>query len=162
MKTVLLMRHAKSSWKQSELQDFDRPLNKRGRKDAPRMGSLLREKGLVPQLILSSSAERARETVEGVTEGPGYRGEVRYFDSLYQAEPQVYLDLLQALPDHFDQVMVVGHNPGIAALLEMLTGEEDAMPTAAVAVVTLPVQHWQDLKSGVRGELVKVWRPKEL
>jgi len=162
MKTLLLMRHAKSSWKQKELQDFDRPLNKRGKKDAPRMGHLLAQKNVVPQLILSSPAIRARETVEAVIEASKFRGEVRYFDSLYMAEPSIYMDLIQALPEGAERVMLVGHNPGIEAVLQMLTEQVEALPTAAIAQITLPVQNWKSVTLETKGKLDHIWRPKEL
>ncbi|MCJ7765816.1 MAG: histidine phosphatase family protein, partial [Thiovulaceae bacterium] len=85
MKTLLILRHAKSSWKEEHLSDHDRPLNKRGRHDAPKMGQLIRKKGLAPQLIICSSAKRARETVERLTEACGYKYELRFSEELYAA-----------------------------------------------------------------------------
>ena len=98
MKTLLLMRHAKSSWKDSEKADIDRPLSKRGKKDAPFMGKLLEEKDLVPELILSSVAKRARLTTEAVTKESNYQKKTVYLDSFYLAEPQEYMKELNSLP----------------------------------------------------------------
>ncbi len=113
MKTIILMRHAKSSWKETDLADHERPLNKRGEKDAPRMGKLLRDHNLVPQVILSSTAVRCSQTAEAVADKIDYKNEVIYSPTLYLAEPQTYLDALQGLSDDVDCVLVVGHNPGL-------------------------------------------------
>ena len=165
MKTLLILRHAKSSWKNAGLADHDRPLNKRGERDAPRMGSLLREEMLVPDLIISSSARRARMTVEAVVTESGYSGEVRFSRELYAAGPEAYIETLQALEDGLECVMVVGHNPDLEELLEMLSGEAEILPTAALSQVELDIDHWQDLPieaDNPPGKLVALWRPREL
>jgi phosphohistidine phosphatase len=162
MKTLLLMRHAKSSWKHPDMKDIERPLNKRGEKDAPRMGKLLLEQELVPQLILCSSAVRARKTVEAVVEKSGYRGEVMYLDSFYLAEPSVYLDVLRVLPDNLERVMLVGHNPGLEAVLQMLSGRVESLPTAAIAYISLAIEHWNQVEEDSKGELVQLWRPRDI
>jgi phosphohistidine phosphatase len=162
MKTLLILRHAKSSWKHTELPDFDRPLNKRGKHDAPRMGELLRQADLLPDLILSSSAQRARQTTQAVVDSSGYGGEVRWLDSLYAAPPESYLEALRGLDDSLQRVMVVGHNPGLEELLEQLTGAAGPLPTAALAQVMLPIQGWSQLDEDVSGELVQIWQPRQL
>ncbi len=162
MKTLLLMRHAKSSWKDTHIKDFDRPLNKRGERDAPLMGQLLLEQELVPQIILSSPALRARSTVEAITRAMNYQGEVQYFDSFYLAEPTVYVDVVRLLPDSYERVLLVGHNPGLEAMLQVLCGQVLPLSTAAVAHLALPMQRWSDLNMDVEGELVQLWRPRDL
>ena len=162
MKTVLILRHAKSSWKHSGLDDHDRPLNKRGLADAPRMGQLIAKAGLVPELICSSSAVRALTTARLVAEGCGYDGELRVLRELYLAAPETYVDLLAALPDELERVMVVGHNPGMEDLVETLTGAEEGFPTAALAHVRLTAERWDDLPGFPRGKLIDLWRPREL
>ncbi len=162
MKTLLILRHAKSSWKEEHLSDHDRPLNKRGRHDAPRMGKLIREKGLQPQLIICSGAKRARETVELLTEACGYKGELRLSEKLYAAAPEAYISVLKALDDSYEQVMVVGHNPGLEELLGELTGEEQTLPTAALAQVALPIQTWSELDDSIDGRLTDLWVPRQL
>lgn len=162
MKTLLIFRHAKSSWKDLDLADHDRPLNRRGKRDAPRMGRLLQDEGLIPDLILSSTAKRARKTVAGLLEGSGTSPEVQFTRDFYHAYPETFIAILSELDDKYEQVMVVGHNPGLEELLEVLTGDYERMPTAALAQVLLPIQRWVDLEEEPEGDLASVWRPKEL
>ncbi len=162
MKTLLLMRHAKSSWKQPGLTDRERPLNRRGRRDAPKMGHLLRKEDLVPQYILSSTALRARLTAEAVAEASGCDGEILFLDGLYGAEPQDYVDALHLIPDGVDPVLVIGHNPGMEDLLELLTDQRERLPTAAVVHLRLPIERWADLTHQTEAEWVHTWRPREL
>lgn len=162
MKTLLILRHAKSSWKDESLPDHDRPLNKRGLKDAPRMGQLLRQEELLPDLILCSTAQRAHKTAELVVEESGYDGELRLSRDLYAFDAEAYLEALAGLEDEYERVMLVGHNPGMEELLEALTGGFERMPTAALAQVDLPIEHWNELENEPEGRLVNVWRPKEL
>jgi phosphohistidine phosphatase len=160
MKTLLLMRHAKSSWKHPELPDAERGLARRGKKDAPLMGSLLKEKELVPESILCSTAERSRETAKALVEASGYKGEVVYQDTLYLAEPEAYLSALRALPDGLERALVIGHNPGLEGLLQLLSGRIEALPTSTIAYLSLPVQRWADLSAQSEGELVEVMHPR--
>jgi phosphohistidine phosphatase SixA len=162
MKTLLVMRHAKSSWDDTDIPDHDRPLNKRGKKDAPRMGGVLKQQGLLPDLILSSTAKRARSTVELLGEGSGYNADVHWVDSLYAAEPGAYIEALRQVPDEMELVMVVGHNPGLEELVAMLTDEWAGLPTAALAEISLNIPAWSALGYEPQGKLVNVWRPKEL
>ncbi len=162
MKTLLLMRHAKSSWKDTELSDIDRPLNKRGKKDAPFMGAVLEEKELIPQLILSSTAVRARQTAELVTAAFNFTGEIRYLDYFYLAEPAAYLRGLAEVPDDLERVMVIGHNPGLEGLLQILSGRIEALPTSTIAYLSLPVDSWHDLHEDTEGELLELLIPRQL
>jgi len=162
MKTLLLVRHAKSSWRHADLADHERPLNKRGKRDAPRMGRLLRDEGLTPDVILSSTAERAQKTAQAITETSGCKGGIELVEDLYHGGPSACITLLRRLPDRCERVAVVGHNPGIEDLLTVLTRADEMLPTAAVAHVVLPVSQWRDLSETTEGTLVTVWRPREL
>lgn len=162
MKTLLILRHAKSSWKRAESSDHDRPLNSRGKRAAPRMGKLLKQEKLVPDAILSSTAERARATAEAAAEACGYEGMLQLSLDLYLAEPETYVQVLHGVGDDCERVMVVGHNPGLEQLLDALTQEGDVLPTAALAQVELPIKRWRDLDSDTEGTLVNLWRPREL
>ena len=162
MKTLLILRHAKSSWNYPELSDYARPLNGRGKRDAPRMGKHLRQEGLIPDRILTSSAKRARKTASKVAKSCGYTGKVKKLDVLYDTVPGVCFETLQALPDKYQRVMVVGHNPTMEQLVNHLTGEIKRMPTAALAHIELPIQHWNTLDLYTKGTLVNLWTPKTL
>jgi phosphohistidine phosphatase len=162
MKTLLLMRHGKSSWKETKVKDHERPLNKRGQKSVPRMGELIKEAELVPQVILSSSAVRARQTAELLAPACGFTGEVQYFDSLYMAEPEAVIKRLRKLPDDVERVLVIGHNPGLEALVQMLSRRIESLPTASIAYFSLPIDTWKDFKKDIEAETMDIWRPKEL
>jgi phosphohistidine phosphatase len=162
MKILLLLRHAKSSWKDETLPDRERPLARRGLQDAPRMGRLLLAENLMPDLIISSTARRARQTVEMVAEAAGYIGEIHWLDELYAAPPEEYLDTLATLPEGYHCVMMVGHNPGLEELVALLTEEEESLTTAALAQVDLSVAAWSEVGMETEGNLVNIWRPKEL
>ena len=151
MKTALLLRHAKSDWKQSALADHDRPLKKRGRRDAPLMGAFLRSHDLTPGLVLCSSAKRAVETLELVFDDPP---QTEISKSLYMAHPGELLAALHAAPESCASVMIIGHNPGMEQLAGLLTGSGDAAaierlavkyPTCALAVISFDVADWRDI-----------------
>ncbi|MBX3440945.1 MAG: histidine phosphatase family protein [Planctomyces sp.] len=155
------MRHAKSSWDNPGQSDHERPLNERGRRDAPRMGRLLEQRGLLPTLIVSSTATRARETAKAVAHAAGYSGQIVLEPRLYHATRGDWDAVLHGLPSDQQRVLCVGHNPGLEDLLRRWTGESIAMPTAAVAVCELPQLPWKemDLNSAT---VEAVHRPKEL
>jgi len=161
MKTVLLMRHAKSSWKDSKLADMERPLNKRGKKDAPMMGKILRDKELTPQRIFCSPAVRTRQTAEAIVEKSHFKGQVEYVDPFYLAEPDVYLTSLQQLPDDMERVMLIGHNPGLEGLVQILSRQVESLPTSAIAHIVLPIKHWTELNADSEGDLVEILRPRD-
>jgi len=163
MKTLLVLRHAKSSRNDAALDDHERPLNKRGCRDGPRMGQLLREHRLTPDVIISSDAVRARLTAEAVAETAHDAGEILLDPSLYIAGPAGIVAVLRAVRGtKAGTVMIVGHNPSREGLVAQLTGEEQDLPTAALAQIVLPIDHWRDLKVSTRGTLLALWRPREL
>ena len=162
MRSLFILRHAKSSWDNARLADHDRPLNERGRRDAPYMGQLLRREGLLPDLIITSTAERALRTAEMVALACGYDHELQVTRHFYLAGTESYLSALRHLPDNIQSVMVVGHNPGMEELLERLTGRSEAMPTAALAHLELPINHWADLRGKGSGRLLNLWLPQRL
>ncbi|MCB9134994.1 MAG: histidine phosphatase family protein [Anaerolineales bacterium] len=162
MKTLLLLRHAKSDWADAGISDHDRPLNKRGKTDAPRMGELLREHGQTPDLILSSTALRARQTAELVAEACEYLGEILTVREMYLAEPEEYLEAIQLYAREEAKVMIVGHNPGIEDLAARLTDQAISMTTANVVHIRLPIDNWGTLRKNTRGKLLNFWRPKEI
>ncbi|MFZ6026356.1 MAG: SixA phosphatase family protein [Chloroflexota bacterium] len=160
MKTLFILRHAKSSSKYPELSDRQRPLNKRGQLQAPLVGQYVRSFDLTPDLILSSPARRARETAIAVANECGYDGEVDFVESFYPGDPEDYIDVLRDLPDAAERVMVVGHNPGLECLLAGFLRYAETLPTAMLAHVELNVHHWWELCDDTRGKLVRLWRPE--
>lgn len=162
MKTLLILRHAKSSWTNPAMTDHERPLNKRGRRAAPRMGQFLADEDLVPDIIISSTAERARTTADLVAEHCGYDGEIQLTDDLYHAAPAAYLQVLAQLSDEYERAMVVGHNPGISDLVTELCRERCDMVTAALALVSLRIEYWRQLRTNPTGELLAFTKPKDL
>jgi phosphohistidine phosphatase len=162
MKMLILLRHAKSSWEEKGLSDHDRPLNKRGKRDAPYMGWLLQKEELVPDIILSSTAVRARDTAAIVAKSCYYKGQITYADSLYLGGTEAYLDALKVLPNDFKVVLIVGHNPDVEELVMNLTGQAERIPTAALARIDLMIEDWSTLGNKSKGSLVRIWKPKEL
>jgi phosphohistidine phosphatase len=161
MKTLLLLRHAKSSWNQPELNDHDRPLNKRGKKEAPRVGSFLKANDLVPDMILSSTARRAHDTAQAVADESGFEGHIDLYQDLYLSDTACYLDILRRLPDDANRVLVVGHNPDLDELLTLLTDVTEHMTTAALAQVDLPISRWEEINEAADGRLQNLWSPRE-
>jgi len=174
MRRLLLLRHAKSSWNQGNLDDAARPLAPRGRRAAPLMGRLIRGRKLVPDLVLCSTAVRARQTLELVTAewermaGPGARSELR--TSLYLASAAELLSAVKRLDDDIERAMIVGHNPGMASLASLLatTGDTEALkvmamkfPTAALAVIEFDVDSWKAVLPDA-GRLQSFVRPRDL
>jgi phosphohistidine phosphatase len=162
MKTLLVLRHGKSSWASPGLGDHDRPLKGRGRRAAVRMGEELKGRDLVPDLILSSTAERARATAEAAAEAAGCADRVKLTRELYLSgvDHQLRTVATHASKEH-QRVMIVGHNPTLEDLVEHLTGEDVRLTTGNLACIDLDVESWRQLP-GAKGELRFVLRPREL
>lgn len=171
MLTLSLLRHAKSSWDDMDLDDFERPLAKRGIAAAPQMGRALRDLELKPDFVLCSSSVRTRATLALVLLELGPPApDVIYEDDLYLASPATILQRIKESDDRYRHVMHVGHNPGTHALALELTGvarHEDMaelaskFPTAGLAIITFDVEHWRDVKSGT-GQLKVFMTPRKL
>ncbi len=149
MKKLYLMRHAKSSWKDKNLEDIKRPLNKRGKKDAPLMGKVLKKREISPDVIISSSAKRAYKTAKAVAKELGYPKEEIIKDKrLYLINFGEFLDYIKNLDDKYQSVLIIGHNPGISDLFSYITGKESQMPTAAVGGVEFNINSWKEIEKG--------------
>ena len=143
MKRLILVRHAKSSWKNAALADSERPLSGRGKRDAPRMGARLAGLGLLPDIILASPARRARKTASLLTgEIPAAAGRILVDPALYEASAGVLLERVRALDETWQHVMLVGHNPGLTDLARHFSSEIIGMPTCAIAEFTFDVKRW--------------------
>jgi phosphohistidine phosphatase len=162
MKTLLLMRHAKSSWKDDSLADHERPLKKRGKKDAQLIAKVIEKNDLEPNLILASSSTRTRQTVNILTEEWDYQEKIIYLDELYMGEPQDFINALKTLSDEYKTVMIVAHNPGLEAYLQIIDGEIEAVPTSGLGYLVLVLDHWKDISLDTMGDLIGFWTPKEL
>ncbi len=162
MRTLLVLRHAQSSWKHEDLSDHDRPLNKRGKRDAPRIGRLLMMKQLSPGAILSSSAKRACHTAEDVAEWSAFDGNVQLEPRLYLAGPATIIGVVRRIDVDMQRLLVVGHNPGLEQLVARLTGVTKPLPTAALVQIRLPIKRWKDLRLSTGGQLVSAWQPRTL
>ena len=150
MKTLALFRHAKSSWEDENLDDHDRPLAPRGHRDAPRMGKRLARRGLDPDLLLTSTALRARETADYLAAALGLaRSRIRVERRIYLASPGELLKVIAALDDSLASVLLVGHNPGLTDLANMLLPslDLDNLPTAGVVAVRSSAVRWKDIDS---------------
>ena len=150
MKTLYITRHAKSSWKHAHITDFERPLNKRGHHDAPMMGGILRASGADIRIIRSSPANRAMTTARMIAEELGFPAEnIETDERMYGAESRELAAIVQELPDSVDEVMIIGHNPGMMMLAERLAGfDEDNLPTCGIVCVDFDVKSWRDVGPG--------------
>ena len=164
---LYLLRHAKSSWKEQGLADHDRPLARRGRRAAKAICRHLRENRVVPELVLCSTAKRARQTLEGIEPALG-RGAIRVEPDIYGASPADLLELLHEIAAPVRSVMVIGHNPGLEQLALLLARQGSArqeleakFPTGALATLAFRASGWGALDRGT-AELIEFIRPRDL
>ena len=160
MKTLFVLRHAKSSWENAELSDFERPLNERGLEEAPLVGKIIFEMRYEPEIIVSSPAKRAKQTAVSVKENARIETEVRLDERIYEASPQRLIRVISELDDEKKSAMIVGHNPGLEGLIKILTGGLQPMRTASLAVIDLDAAKWHEI-SPESGRLRKLIRPKD-
>jgi phosphohistidine phosphatase len=162
MRRLYLIRHAKSSWAEAGLDDFDRPLNHRGKADAPFMGRRLSGHGVRPDFIVASPAKRARKTARIIAEALGFAEESIHLDSaLYMAEVPALLETIAGVPDSTEELALVGHNYGITDLAEWLTGRSIGnIPTCGAVGIEFDCRSWSELKEG-SGRLLLFDYPKK-
>lgn len=161
MKTIYLLRHAKSSWKDESLSDIERPLNGRGKRAAETMGEFLKKEKIVVDLVLSSSAVRARQTIDRVLVSANIVTDVRFDERIYEAGVQRLVEIVRQIENGKKNVVLVGHNPGFEELLEWLTGTIERMQTGALAKIGLKTSSWNSV-SEKSGTLEWIVRPKQL
>jgi len=160
MKTLFVLRHAKSSWDDFDLSDFDRPLNKRGLKAAPFMGEKMYQNLFQPSIIVCSPAKRAKQTAVLVKESAQMSKQIIYDERVYEASPFQLLQVISELDTRKDSAMIIGHNPGLEGLIKLLSGENLIMPTAALAVIDMEIENWSEIASDC-GKLRTLIRPKD-
>lgn len=168
MKRLLLLRHGKSDWNNPDQPDNERPLNDRGQRAAALMGAHLRQRGLAPDLILSSPAVRTRETAQRVLAALQAPVRLEFRAELYLADPKTIAELVRGTPDEVSTLLVIGHNPGMQlAALKLSAGDPagrrdeigDKFPTAALAVIEFDAKSWAKAEAG---DLVAFDSPKAL
>ncbi len=156
-KTLYLVRHAKSDWNTGD-SDFDRPLNKRGLRDAPEMGDRLKARGDLPELIICSTAKRAQQTLKALNLGVA---NVIHESRIYEASTGDLLEIVQKLDDSVETAMLIGHNPSMTWLASMLSGVRiEGMPTCSVATILLDANHWKSAGAD-NGQLIDFDYPKK-
>ncbi len=149
MKNLYLIRHAKSDWNDESKSDFERGLNKRGKKALITMGNALKEKRVMPDLILCSSAKRTTLTAQGLAKEIGYNGEIKFIEALYMAEPKTIHKQIKDVSNTVDTLFVVGHNPETTEFSNMMSDESiDNVPTLGIVALKLPVDDWKKFKMG--------------
>jgi len=161
MKTLLLLRHAKSSKDDPALRDFDRPLNDRGKDDAKLIGRFIRESSISPDLVISSPAKRATKTTELVLKSAGLKINVAFDERIYEADLLRLLTVVSQIEPARSVVLLVGHNPGFEDLVEALAGRTTPLPTASLAQIDLTVEEWNKVRAGA-GKLKLLVTPKDL
>ncbi len=163
MKTLYINRHAKSSWANMGMTDFDRPLNTRGENDVPKMGLHLQQKGIFPDLIVSSPANRAITTAHIIAGLLGYNTENITEDrKLYHASEVDILDIIKQQDDKVDSLMIFGHNPGFTNLASILSGRWfDNIPTCGIVALKFEVTNWSEV-AAESGEILFFDYPKNI
>src|SRR6266480_3285688 len=161
MKTLYLLRHAKSSWKDETLLDIERPLNGRGRRTSKIIGSFLKKEKIVPDLVLSSSAVRARQTTDIVMAAGKLITDLRFDERIYEASVQRLLEVVKQIEKSKKIVLLVGHNPGLEEFLTVLTGADETMPTGALSKVVLKTSDWAAVENR-GGTFEWIVKPKKL
>lgn len=170
MKRLAVLRHAKSSWDQQQLEDFARPLSARGREAAKRMGVELTRRGLGFDYVIASPAARVRETIDGVKEKFELPASVLFEQRIYLADEQQLLSIIRELSEDVRLPLIVGHNPGLERLIVELTREDEdhlrervarKFPTGAFALLELPATRWPEIKNG-SGKIAELILPRDL
>ena len=146
MKELILIRHAKSSWSNPLLEDFERPLNKRGAKNAPFMAKVLKQKEVNPDLIISSPSKRTKDTLDFFIKEFDYKGEIIFEESIYEAPYINILKVIKNIDDKHKTIFLFGHNPGLNDLADFLLGRfEDNIPTCGVLKINFDTNYWKNI-----------------
>lgn len=144
MKRLYLIRHAKSDWSDLSQSDFERGLNKRGKRNIIRMANALKEMGIKPDLIISSSAKRAKKTAKGLAKNLGYDHDMMLLDTLYMCEPQEWMETIHHIPEKYQSVFIIGHNPEITDVVNMLIDDYiDNIPTLGIIGFDVAAKKWE-------------------
>jgi len=145
MKKLYIIRHAKSSWDDESLNDFDRPLNKRGKANAPMMGGRLKKNGVMPDIIISSPAKRAKSTAEIIAKEIGYEKKVHFDENIYESSVDELSKILKSIDDKNNIVFLVGHNPELNMLVDNYVKFYENIPTCGVVEIGFECDKWADI-----------------
>ena len=144
MKKLYIIRHAKSSWKDTTLDDFERPLNKRGQKDAPFMAKILKQKDVIPDIIISSAALRAKTTAELIAKELNYNKQITYDAALYEADTNNIFDTIRDIDESCNIVFLIGHNPSLNAFVQALVNFQENIPTCGIIELEVDCELFKD------------------
>ncbi|MDD5369483.1 MAG: histidine phosphatase family protein [Anaerolineaceae bacterium] len=161
MKTLILVRHAKSEQKNYKGKERNRPITKKGERYTRRLVEHLKSREIIPQMIVSSPVKRASQTAEIIKEQGEFGGKIKYRDGLYMTEADELVKVIQKLPKKVDCVLIVGHNPGLESLIPLMTHEIIALPHAGMAYISIPVEQWKEINRDTCAQLVDSWNPGE-
>jgi phosphohistidine phosphatase len=161
MKTLFIMRHAKSSWNYPDLSDFDRPLSSHGLKTAPFMGDVMYKNRLQPSLIISSTAKRAKQTAVLVKEVAEIKSKIEFNEKIYEASPATLYYIASGISDEHESAILIGHNPGIEGFIRIITNEKQSMSSASIVKIKLNIERWNELTDGC-GFIEILLRPEDL
>lgn len=162
MKTLLLLRHAKTSWDDVRVSDDLRPLSGTGKLNVYQMGKFLKNTKLIPDLIISSCAKRAKDTSILLAESSGYNKDIDISESLYETATKEYINVISEISNKINIVLLVGHNPILENLIELITNELIIMETCSLVQIFLPISTWIEIKMNPKCQLIKQIRIKEL
>lgn len=160
MKRLYIIRHAKSAWKNTELDDFLRPLNKRGKVDAPLMGEVLKSKNIMPDIILSSPALRAKTTAQAIAKKIEYPKDIVYDEDIYESTPDTLHRILAKIDDKNSTAFLFGHNPSLNMLADMYVGFNENLPTCGVVEIEFDCDKWSEINHK-NAKLASFYYPKK-
>ena len=162
MKSLLLLRHAKTSDNKASISDGMRPLSDSGKYDVYKMSKFLKNNKLIPSLIISSSAKRAKDTSNLLAESIGYNDSIYVSELLYETSAIDYINVISEVSNNINMVLLVGHNPILENLIELITNELIMMETCSLVHILLPITTWREIKKNPKGKLIKLVTIKEL
>ena len=162
MKTIILFRHGKSDWNAHFEVDYDRPINKRGINSARKMGKYLTDRKEIPELLISSTALRARETIELAAQYGNWKSECIFEPRIYGGSPNVLIEIIKNIDEKFNSICLIGHEPNFSSFITLSCNEKHhRFPTASMAKIVYNENNWKDVMFG-SGKLEWIKRPKEL
>lgn len=159
-KKLYIIRHAKSSWKDEALDDFDRPLNKRGKRDAPFMVKMLKERGVAPDIIISSSAKRAKATAKIIAKGIGYDKDIVFDKEIYESSLDTLHKIVAKVDDGLNTLFLIGHNPSLNMLAQEYVCFDENIPTCGVVEIEFECGRWAEI-SAKNAKLISFEYPKK-